>query len=84
MIRGIFLYKTASRLPTTKQRFVAFMVWLSENEVSEKDKNEIVDSLSFDDFTVEELMTAVRNSGLYSGSKIDKFHVHQCQAQIEI
>jgi len=72
MIRGIFLYKTASRLPTTKQRFVAFMVWLSENEVTEEDKNEIVDSLSFEDFTVEELMTSVRNSGLYSGSKIDK------------
>ena len=43
--------------PTTKQRFDAFVVWLSvnANEVTEEDKNEIVDSFEFGDFTVEEL-----------------------------
>ena len=48
------------------------MVWLSENEVTNEERNEITDSLHFDDFTAEELMTSVRDSGLYSGSKIDK------------
>ena len=72
LVRGIFLYKTASCLSTTKQRFEAFMVWLSENEAAKEDKNEIVESFNFEDFTVEELMTSVRNSDLYSGTKIDK------------
>jgi len=76
MIRDIFLYNTSAlfsyQLPTTKQRFVAFVVWLSKNEANEEQKNEILESFNFEDFTVEELMTAVRDSGLYSGSKIDK------------
>ena len=73
LIRGIFLYEaTASCVPTTKQRFDAFMVWLSKNEVTQEDKIEIVESLSFEDFTVEELMISVRDSDLYPGTKIDE------------
>ena len=50
------------------------MVWLSENdnEVTNEDKNEIADSFNLKDFTVEVLMTSVRDSGLYSDTKIDK------------
>ena len=48
------------------------MVWLSENEATKENKNEIVESLSFEDFTVEELMISVRDSGLYPGTKIDE------------
>ena len=58
--------------PTAMQRFEAFMVWLAKNEATEEQKNEIVESINFEEFSVEELMTSVRNSGLYSGSKIDK------------
>ena len=58
--------------PTTKQVFDAYMVWLSENEVTKEDRNEIADGLNFEDFTLEELMNSVRDSGLYSGSKIDE------------
>ena len=59
-----------ARVPTS-QSFKAFIVWLSENEVTKDERNEIVDNFIFKDFTVE-LMTSVRDSGLYPGSKIDK------------
>ena len=78
VIRGIILDKfkidgVLWRRPT-KQRFDAFMVWLSNNEdeVTKEDRNEIVDSFDFKDFTVEELITSVRDSGLYSGTEVDK------------
>ena len=48
------------------------MIWLSENEITEEEKEEIVESVEFDDFTVEELMTTVRKSGLYSNITIDE------------
>ena len=48
------------------------MIWLSENEITEEEKEEIVESFEFDDFTVEELMTTVRKSGLYSNITIDE------------
>ena len=53
-------------------KFKAFMVWLTENEASEKQKTEIVESFNFEDFTAEELLTSVRDSGLYSAKRIDK------------
>ena len=56
--------------PSTKQKFDAFMFWLSENDCGEDEKNAIVDSFNFDDFTVDELLTEVRMSGLYSVSKV--------------
>ena len=57
---------------TTKQRFDAFAFWMSGNEVSDEDKKEIVKCFHFEDFTAEELLTSVRDSGLYSVKKIDK------------
>ena len=74
LIKEIFLFVVEPGLisPTTKQRFDAFMVWLLENKVTEEQKTEIVESLDFEDFTAEELLTSVRDSGLYSGKKIDK------------
>ena len=74
LIKEIFLFVVEPGLisPTTKQRFDAFMVWLLENKVTEEQKTEIIESLDFEDFTAEELLTSVRDSGLYSGKKIDK------------
>lgn len=58
--------------PTTKHRFDAFVFWLSKNEISDEEKKEIVDSFNFEDFTVEELLTYVRDSGFYAVKRIDK------------
>ena len=58
--------------PTTIERLKVFMVWLSANEATDKQKNDIVCLLDFEDFTVEELMTTVRESGLYPAEKIDE------------
>ena len=61
-------------LMSTFEVFKAFTVWLSENEVTIDERSEIADSfdLVFEDFTVEELMTSVRDSGIYPSSKIDQ------------
>jgi len=56
--------------PSTRQKFDAFVFWLSGNSCSEAEKMEIVDSFNFDDFTAEELLTEVRLSGLYSVSRV--------------
>jgi len=74
LISEIFLFDSlfTNRLPTTKQKLDCFMIWLSENEITEEEKVEIVESFEFDDFTVEELMTTVRKSGLYSNITIDE------------
>ena len=58
--------------PTTKQRLEVFMLWLSENSVTEFGKKEIVESFDLEDFTVKELLTMVRNSGFYTVERIDK------------
>ena len=57
-------------LPSTKQKFDAFLFWLSENDCSEDEKKEIVDSFDLDNFTAEKLLKDVRLSGLYSISTI--------------
>ena len=54
------------------QRLNAFMVWLSENEVTEEQKKEIVESFNLKEFSAEELLTGVRDSGLFSAKKIDE------------
>ena len=74
LIREIFLFDSllTNRLPTTKQKLDCFMIWLSENEITEELKEKMVESFEFDDFTVEELMTTVRKSGLYSNITIDE------------
>ena len=48
------------------------MVWLSENEVTEEQKKEIVESFNLKEFSAEELLTGVRDSGLFSAKKIDE------------
>ena len=58
--------------PNLKLRFDSFIIWLSENEITEEQKDEIVESFEFEGFTVEELMTSIRDSGLYPANKIDQ------------
>ena len=74
LIRDIFLSDPFSQnsLPTTKHKFDSFMIWISENEITEEEEMEIVESFEFDDFTMEELMTTVRESGLYMNETIDE------------
>ena len=57
---------------TTKDRFEAFAFWMSGNKVSDEEKKDIVECFNFEDFTAEELLTTVRDSGLYPVKKIDK------------
>ena len=54
------------------QNLKGFMVWLSANEATDEQRNDIVATLDFEDFTVEELMTTIRESGLYPAEKIDE------------
>ena len=74
LIRDIFLVDSFFwRSPTTtKQKFDSFIIWLSENEVTEEEEAEIVESFELDDFTVEELITTVRESGLYPNNMINE------------
>lgn len=60
-------------LPTTKEKFDAFVFWYSKNKLkcSDKDRREITDSFELDDFTGEELLTDVRKSKLFSVNLID-------------
>ena len=62
------------RFPMTKARFDSFVFWLSKNNdnCDNDDKKVITESFKFHDFTVEELLTDVRKSGLYSIEIIDK------------
>ena len=57
---------------STKERFDAFAFWMSGNKVSAEEKKKIVHCFHFEEFTAEELLTSVRDSGLYSVKKIDK------------
>ena len=72
LIRETFHFDEGFNLPTTKERYDAFMVWLSKNKVTDEEKFEIVKGFDFEEFTAEELITSVRDSGLYSGQKIDE------------
>ena len=60
-------------VPTTKQKFDAFVFWYSKNKLncSDQDRRDITNSFNFKAFTGEELLTDVRKSGLYSVKKID-------------
>ena len=65
-------YEEDSRSPVTKDRFDSFVVWLSKNNCPGEDKKVITDSFNFITFTVQELLTDVRKSNLYSSDMIDK------------
>ena len=74
-------------IPSTKERFDAFVFWLTENACSNNDKKRITESLMFDNFTLEELLTDVRSSGLYPSQRIDArvLEIHQsCQKSFEL
>ena len=66
------LHGVPVKTTSTKVRFDAFAFWMSGNEVSAEEKEDIVHCFNFEDFTAEELLTSVRDSGLYSVKKIDK------------
>ena len=82
MIKEILLYKydpadpTVADLdpaPSTKHRFKFFQLWYSENkDCKAEDKKIILDSFDLDDFTGEELLTVVKESGLFPEKEIDK------------
>ena len=65
-------YGANKNTSTTIERFDAFTFWMTGNEVSDEEETDIVDCFNFEDFTAEELLTCVRDSGLYSVKKIDK------------
>ena len=73
-------------VPNTKERFDAFVFWMTGNECSIDNKRLITDSFGFDYFTLEELLTDVRTSKLYSIQRIDArvLEIHQrCQRDLE-
>ena len=72
MIVDLFGKAVGWRHPTTMEKLKVFMVWLSANEATSEQKNGILDSFNFEDVPVEELMTTIRESGLYPAQKIDE------------
>ena len=57
---------------TTKERFDAFIYWVKDKEISTDEKSDIFEGFDFEDFTVDELLTSVKDSGYYSSKMIDK------------
>ena len=51
-------------------RFQTFVTWLSANSMNADKKDEILETFDFKLFTVRELASVVRTSGLYSSDKI--------------
>ena len=51
-------------------RLNILVTWLSANSVDVEVKEEILQTLNFDDFTGKQLASAVRKSGLYPADKI--------------
>ena len=86
LLKDILLYDKVENgfSPSTRQKFDGFVFWLSGNSCSEEEKKEIVDSFNFDDFNVEELLTEVRLSGLYSIPKISSkvLKIHQVNVEL--
>ena len=75
LIKDIFLFDLELyeyEYPSSSHKLNSFVAWLSANEITEEQKKEIVESFDFEDFTVEELLTSVRDSGFYSVKKIDE------------
>lgn len=51
-------------------RLRTFATWFSSNDLDSVTKEEIQETIEFDDFTTEELATEVKESGLYPTDKI--------------
>jgi len=80
LLKDILLHKAMSDtdhpgdgsvIPTTKQRFDAFVFWHAKSQCDDEDRKDITESFCFQDFTGQELLTDVRKSGLFSIMKID-------------
>ena len=69
------------RKPTLKDLFYAFVFWLTENDCTEKEKEMIMGYFNFNDFTTEELLTDVKESGLYPIEDIHRrvIDIFRCQ-----
>ena len=81
MIKEILLYEydpadptvRKGRAPSSKNRLQFFQVWYSGNkDCKAEEKKMILDSINLDEFTGEELLTKVKESGLFSDKEIDK------------
>ena len=71
------------RLPTDKESFDALMFWLSENDCTSEEKKRMKGSFDFDSFTVEDLLTDVKKSGLFSVEEIDRRVLEICREKDE-
>ena len=68
-------------------RLQGFMFWLSGNECrdDDEDKKEIVENIDLETFTIEELFSVVRKSGLFSVEMVDQRILHilkNCKCKI--
>ena len=60
------------RIPHQKDRFDAFVFWLSANDCNSEEKEDIKETFDISHFSVKELLTDVKNSGLYPIEEIHK------------
>lgn len=60
------------KFATSLEKFQVFMYWSASNDCSEIEKRRMTNNFDLDSFTGEELLTVVRQSGLYSVEQIDK------------
>ena len=59
--------------PSTRDRFDFFASWITKNQDCDvKEKKIILDSIKLSDFSGEELLTVIKESGLFSEKKIVK------------
>ena len=78
MVKEIITYKYEDltlkkwKIPTTKERLNYFMIWYSTNKANGEDMKIIVDSFNLGDFSGPELLTVVKQTGLFSVEEIDK------------
>ena len=81
MIKEILLYEydpadptlRKRRAPSSKNRLRFFQLWYSGNkDCKAEEKKMILNSINLDEFTGEELLTEVKDSGLFSDKEIDK------------
>ena len=78
MVKEIITYKYEDltlkkwKPPTTKGRLNYFMFWYSTNKAIGEDMKIIVDSFNLGDFSGPELLTVVKQTGLFSVEEIDK------------
>ena len=64
--------KTATETRVRKLRLQFFKIWYVENkDCKDEEKKIIRDSFNLDDFTGEELLTVVKESGLFTEKDID-------------